>query len=384
MNKIAPLLAIVFMVNAAIAPAVEAAPRKSKSKSSDGLMDLTNAINLPSSTSQLTIEVLTADLLIKHEKRHNVEIKANYPKHWAVDDSGTVKQTQVAQCIPGIYHTQNGNNYMGMGTVPGETKINITTEGITINGKLLRVEKRVSKPGQSGVEINQEGIFVNGRKAVPAAVAKGYDKEVDVIQVLVPDDFAGGLDLRSHSFFATKVDSWTGGELKVDANGKGTINVTNIKSNCKLMASNGGHVVVDVAETQSLLAEATEQGSVELKKLSCANAKVSIGDSGSVHLCEGKVDTLEVALKDKSQFTLGEPRGNSLCMKSPTVKLTISGTSKTYLMNSEIDFLSVRTSDQAKVNVSASVGRLEETNASEGGITYSDMQKLKPAEASAP
>lgn len=376
MKRFASLFAIVFLITAFPAPPVQAAERKPKA-SSQGLSELKTALKLPSSCKQLSLDVLTADVLIKNEKRDSIEIKVNYPKHWTVDDSGTVKQTEYAKCTPGIYRTQNGNNYMGMGTVPGDCKINISVDGITINGRSVRLERKVSKPGQSGVEMNQEGIFVNGRKAAPMTPLPGNDSELDVIQILVPEDNRASLNLQTHSSFATKVDGWVGTELRVNATGRGTVDLKNVTAPCVLSASNGAHIKVEKLECSSLVAEAAVQGDIEVNTLNCANASVRVSEAGSVHLCEGKVDVCEAQVRSQAQFTLGESRGNDLCIKSSTVNLDVSGTTKTFLMNTEITFLSIRRSDAAKVHIAGTIARIEESNGAEGSLIFTDLKKVK-------
>lgn len=376
MKRFDRLFAAGLLMSSMLLSPVCAAERSIKANS-QGLTELKTAIKLPSSSQQLLIEVLTADVLVKHEKRDNVEIKVNYLKHWTVDDDGTVKQSEYAKCMPGIYRTQNGNNYMGMGTVPGDCKINISPEGITLNGRTIRLEKHVSKPGQTGVEMNQEGIFVNGRKVAPIAPLPGCDSEIDVIQILLPEDFRGAMDLQTHSSFATKVDGWTGDELKVNATGRGTIEIAKVTSNCVLSASNGAHVKVEKIDCSSLVTEAAVQGEVAVKYLNCSNVAVRVRDAASVHLCEGKVDTCDAKVEGRSQFTLGESRGNDLCIKSSTVNLDVSGTSRTYLMNSDVNFLSVKTAEGAKVHIAGEVARIEETNDAAGGLIFTDLKKVR-------
>lgn len=385
MNRFVCLLIVGSTLCASLAAPLAARAERKAKPNTKGLSELVTAIKLPSSIDQLSLDVLSADLLIKHEKRYGIEVRVNYPKHWTVDDKGSVKQNDVARCIPGIYHTQNGNNFLGMGTVPGESKINMTATGIYLNGKLMSVERRISKPNQTGVEINKEGMFVNGHKLAPFVPDKGFDAEVDVIQVLLPEDFHGALDLRSRSSFTNKLDSWSGGSIKLFADGRGTIEVSKIftmSSSCELSATNGAHVRVEDLESPSVTAKATVKGEVEVRKIVCTTANVYVEGNGSINLGEGKLETCNVTTKDESQFTLGDSGGQGIRLKSSTLKLDSSGNSKAFIMNAAIDFLSVATANGAKLHATGAIGRLEQTNDSKGGLVYTDIGKLMHADSS--
>lgn len=385
MNRLLCLLIVGSTLCASFATPLAARAERKGKPNTKGLSDLITAIKLPSSIDQLSLDVLSADVLIKHEKRDDIHVRVNYPKHWAVNDKGSVQQNDVARCIPGIYHTQNGNNFLGMGTVPGESKINMTANGIYVNGRLMPMEKRVSKPNQTGVEVSKEGIFVNGHKLAPFVPDRGFDAEVDVIQVLVPEDFHGALDLRSRSTFTNKLDSWSGGSLKLFADGRGTIEVSKIStrsSSCELSAANSAHVIIEDLESPSVTAKATVKGEVEVRKIACSTANVYVDGNGSIHLGEGNLGTCNATTKDESQFTLGDSGGQDIRLKSSTVKLDSSGNSKTFIMNAAIDFLSVATANSAKLHATGAIGRLEQTNDSKGGLVYTDIGKLMHVDSS--
>jgi hypothetical protein len=100
------------------------------------------ALKLPKIAAGINLDLQHVDFVLVHEKRDDIELRVNYPKHWTVDDNGTIKQSEVARCYPGYYCTQNGHTMIGMGTVSATeskgTSIQMTSHGFMINGKKCR------------------------------------------------------------------------------------------------------------------------------------------------------------------------------------------------------------------------------------------------------
>lgn len=354
-------------------------------KQSEGPLPLKAAITLPLTTEALTLDILNCDFRLTHEQRDNIEVRVNYPKHWSVDDKGIVKQLNVARCPTGIYHTQNGHNLIGSGTIPAKCSINITGDGVFLNGKKLPVERKATKPGVIGTEFTSEGIFINGHRLLAGNTDAGSDRELDVLQVAVPTNYQGSLTVQSKGSLPASIDSWSAASIKVLAAGKGELTIDSINpinsidsnnsnnpidsSNsrncqCELSCENSGKIVVNNLNSQDFKVKATEQGKINIKKANCSKAVLYVANDGVASVDSGTIEKCETTASGKSSVNLK--------MKARSVTINADGASKISIADGAVNYLKITRSQDAKVNVASEIGCLEEFSGDHAGLIYTN------------
>ena len=354
-------------------------------KQSDGPLPLKAAITLPLSTEALSLDILNCDFRLTHEQRDNIEVRVNYPKHWSVDDKGAVKQLNVARCPTGVYHTQNGHNLIGSGTIPAKCSINITGDGVFLNGKKLPVERKATKPGAIGTEFTSEGIFINGHRLLAGNTDPGSDRELDVLQVAVPNNYQGSLTVQSKGSLPASIDFWSAASIKVLAAGKGELTIDSInpinsidsnKSNnpidsnnsrncqCELSCENSGKIVVNNLTSTDLKAKATAQSSINIKNANCFKAVLYVANDGVASVDSGTIEKCETTATGKSSVNLK--------MKARSVTIDADGASKISIADGAVNYLKITRSQDAKVNVASEIGCLEEFSGDHAGLIYTN------------
>lgn len=359
-------------------PEALAAKKTVEPATKDGLSELKVSLRLPQTAPSIAIEVTNADFRLVHEDRHDIEVRTNYTKHWRVDDSGSVQQIDFAKCAFGVYHTQNGNNLIGTGTVPGSSaNINMTPDGIFINGKRVPIEKRVSRPGSIGMEMNPDGLFVNGRRVMNGSADPKSPKELDVLQIAVPNDFHGTLNIKSSSSLNGIVDRWDGDALTVSNSGGGEYSLGAVKAKCALTVAEQGRLeVADVEGVVSVTSQ--DSGKVKIKHFVGDSSSIASSGQSEVVVETANTQGLTVKAAGKSTVVLG---GNfsSETFKGDNIDLSAADTSKVVLQQADVDDCTVKTSGTGKIDVSGAFYAIEEPTGSAGGIKI----KMEPREKSA-
>jgi len=341
------------------AMAIESDRRKNPTKDLVGL-EMAPLAQMPLGTPSLNIDLLNCDFLLVHEKRSDIEVRANYPGHWHCESTGLVRQTQVARCYPGFYHTSNGNNLLGMGTVPAPLPaerfcINITGEGIYMGGKKMPVERKLSRPDSVGFDMNERGMFLDGHRLKPMNI-KGSDLEVDTVKILLPEDFQGCLHLTWKGSLPAKMDFWSGGNCQLLISGRGEFDIGKINSEadfvvdsggrlrihefkpagngCRIKSRNCGQLTLDKVECSSIDMESSGAARIDLRQGDIGTLKAVAAGGSRIHLGVGQADgkpalslgRSELKLGDKSEAMVVSCRVSSLKIESkPGTRALISG-----------------------------------------------------------
>lgn len=333
------------------------------------------ALKLPKIATGINLDLQHVDFVLMHEKRDDIELRVNYPKHWTVDDNGTIKQSEVARCYPGYYCTQNGHTMIGMGTVSAAeskgTSIQMTSHGFMINGKKMPLEKKISRPGQHGMEMNTEGIFIDGHRVRTGSTEKDGARELDCVQLAVPEDYQGTLSINWQGVLGGKVDKWSGGAVTVNATGSGELSFGDLSANCKLSADNKGKLVIGKLTAQAgdeNTATAKSEATVKIGEVSGADLKVVAQDKSEIALGKGELASLDAQSSGESKISAGETSGE-LTLHIADVKVKLQDKSHLDTYESRIDHLSYFSAGQATARIHGDVKETTEPSGSTGGLT---------------
>lgn len=332
------------------------------------------ALKLPLDTGSLSLDIQNADFLLRHEDRADIEIRVNNRQNWQVDDNGVVKQSKVARCPCGVYTTQNGSTYVGMGTVdlPDGKKgsISMTPSGIIVNGRKLPTEKKVTKKDSHGLEMNTQGIFVDGRRVITNSNLKGYDNQLDNIQVVVPNDFKGSLNLIWNGSINARMDGWSGEKLTVIANGYSAISINDIKAPYELTTNKSGKINVNNLEAEKGSIEASNEGKIEIQNSNCTELGIKANDNAEITIAEGKSTNCTTTAKGAAKVNLGTNSDDTkFAFDASNLDLNSAGEAYIKLYNSSVRDCKITTSDKGKIRAHGAIAHLEEAEGSCGNLT---------------
>jgi hypothetical protein len=365
-------LAATLLIYCTLSGSHPAEAKKPQTKADPNALEV--ALKLPLDTGSLSLDIQNADFLLRHEDRADIEIRVNNRQNWQVDDNGVVKQSKVARCPCGIYTTQNGGTYVGMGTVelPDGKKgsISMTTAGITVNGRKLPTEKKVTKKDAHGLEMNTEGIFVNGRRVITNSNPKGFDNQLDNIQVVVPNNFKGSLNLNWNGSIRANMDSWSGEKLTVIANGSSALSINDIKSPYELVTNKTGKINVDNIKAEKGSIEASNEGKIEIQNSKCTEFDIRANDNAEITIAEGQSTNCTTTAKGTAKVNLGTNSDDTkFAFDAANVDLKSAGESYINLYNSSVRDCKVATSDKGKIRAHGAIAHLEEKEGSCGNVT---------------
>lgn len=346
--------------------------KKSQKQADPNALEI--ALKLPQKTAALELDIQNADFLLKHEDREDIEIRVNNRQNWEVNDSGTVKQIKVARCPFGVYTTQNGGTYMGMGTVETPegkaSSIKITPSGIAINGRQLPVEKKVSKKDQVGLEMNCQGIFVNGHKVKTNNSPKGFDNQLDNIQVLVPNSYKGSLKLIWGGAINARLDGWSGDKLSVIATGSAAVSINNLKAPYELNTNKKGKINIDDLDAEQGIMEASNEGKIEIGHSKCPELDIKASDNAEITIGTGTSYNCNATAKGLSRVNLGTASDNDkFAFDASSVNLKSAGEAYINMYNSKIQDCKVCTADKGKIRTHGVIAHMEEEAGSCGNLT---------------
>lgn len=365
-------LAVTLLIFCTLSGSHPAQAKKPQKKADPNALEV--ALKLPLNTGSLSLDIQNADFLLRHEDRADIEIRVNNRQNWQVDDNGVVKQSKVARCPCGIYITQNGSTYVGMGTVDlpdgKKSSISMTPSGVTVNGRKLPTEKKVTRKDSHGLEMNTQGIFVNGRRVLTNSNQKGFDNQLDNIQVVVPNDFKGSLNLTWNGNINARMDGWSGEKLTVIANGFSALSINDIKAPYELTTNKSGKINVNNLEAEKGYIEASNEGRIEIQNSNCTQLDIRANDNAEITIAQGKSTNCTTKANGTAKVNLGTNFDDTkFAFNAANVDLNSAGEAYINLYNSSVRDCKVATSDKGKIRAHGAIAHLEEKEGSRGNIT---------------
>ncbi len=364
-------LAATLLIFCTLSGSHPAEAKKPQKKADSNALEV--ALKLPLDTGALSLDIQNADFLLRHEDRADIEIRVNNRQNWQVDDNGVVKQSKVAQCPCGIYITQNGSTYVGMGTAAlpdgKKSSISMTTTGITVNGRKLPTEKKVTRKDAHGLEMNTEGIFVDGRRVITNLKQKGFDNQLDNIQVVVPNNFKGSLNLTWNGTINARMDGWSGEKLTVVANGNSALSINDIRSPYELITNKTGKINVNNMDSEKGSVEASNEGRIEIQNSNCTQFDIRANDNAEITITQGKSTNCTTTAKGTAKVNLGTNSDDTkFAFNASNVELKSAGDAYINMSNSSVSDCKVTTSDKGKIRAHGVIAHLEEKEGSCGNV----------------
>ncbi|MBY0548878.1 MAG: hypothetical protein K2W95_16520 [Candidatus Obscuribacterales bacterium] len=238
---------------------------------------------VPNSSPELILIVEDARVNVKRVPNSTeIIVNSNCPRNWHVE--GRV----IRQC--GFATERRGTGLMA--DALGSRAI--------VNGQVYVL------PGgrMSGLQMGKDGVVVGGQKIEPL---KGSDipgtcSGPDIVELQVPENFAGGLKIGSSGNSEIQVSSWKDGPFEVTLLGNSSLTAGKLDAVAKTVLDNRGKGKAEVGDvsTKVFVANIQGTGQVVVKRGSADMSNATISGTGSISL-KGKFNKMQ---KDAGQGTI--------------------------------------------------------------------------------
>jgi hypothetical protein len=237
---------------------------------------------LPASAHRISITLNQCDFKIVHETRPDILLIANYPTHWKnISDSQT--QIGVGNYPLGHFHTINGEEIW-------TGAILLNSDGISLNGKMF--EKFPAGTHIIAMATSDDGCMMVNKKMVRIGPLDPEDKsEIDIVQLLVPKDYVGDLELRTD--VDTKGDYWHGC-ISLFAGRRCTVKFEKVTADMKSEIETSGYanLVIKRLEAKLIGLRSTETSSLNIDSVKALEMNLKTTDGGKIDIKTGTVDRL--------------------------------------------------------------------------------------------
>jgi hypothetical protein len=246
---------------------------------------------MPARSGWLSVTIDHCDFKIIHQKRPDVLMIANYPDHWA-DKAGSITQVGSSSYPPGHFHTINGNeSWVGAG-------VNLSGDCILINGQLFE-KGPASIDGSVVYDCDENGrLRINKKPVHSGALDPKNKEEQDIVQLIIPDDYVGVLELRTSCDI--KADYWLG-SINLFAGHPATFNIKSVSSGSVLDIKAGGYaqLITEDVRAKQLSVEARQKSILRIHHVDTSLAKLSAIDDAAITITAGKIETIQTEGSDE-------------------------------------------------------------------------------------
>jgi hypothetical protein len=247
-----------------------------------------------SSVKTLSLQVISADIVLRHENRNDIEIKSNYKENWSISPQGSIRQLKATTCPAGVFTNANGRFVMR-----GQS-IKISGNTATIDGKQYEtkpIDDADPSSLQKGAMIGPKGILVNGRKVVEGPVDPNNPDRPEVLQILVPKTFTGvlaiGGALEVTNGIQTdqiKIDYWKGSITVDGQNANLSVGDLSSKKRCLISVVGKNRVQVSAVKADDLKASTKgPEANLSIQTLTAKHALLR-AENSSIFVSSGKVE----------------------------------------------------------------------------------------------
>jgi hypothetical protein len=243
------------------------------------MSDLNKLGTIAADIQQLSLNIEMATLTVRHADQDDISVYVNHVDHWEVTANG-LQQIKMAN---------RGINIIGGGTVvTGDLAGGVVIGGgsISIGGRSV-VGRRIS--GGNISIINGE-VFVNGRRISDQDNASTEPpQDPDVVEVVVPTGFSGGLDLTVGGIVNGSIDSWRGGNASFNFSGQGKIEAGPLTELTAFIYNGSGtaKLIVEKVDTQVAIISVSGTGDVDIDELVSLTVSITTSGTGDVSVSSG-------------------------------------------------------------------------------------------------
>jgi len=243
------------------------------------------------STTDLVLSVESAQVTVRRQPdAEDILLASNCPGHWNVSGS-VIRQA-------GLSTTQKGVSMKAGGF----------GANIVLNGKVYPLSR-----GPDGairnLQVKDGVVTVNGRQLEPLAGSDvpGDCTGPDVLQVTVPESYAGGLTLACQGGSGVTIDSWTGGSLVASLNGSSTLSADTLKGleKAAIDVNGDGKARIKTLASRAFVANINGAGSVQVDHGTAEMSNATVSGAGTMTL-RGKFGNLKKSVAGSGNIDVTE------------------------------------------------------------------------------
>jgi len=232
---------------------------------------------LPASAHRISITLTQCDFKLVHERRADILLIANYPTHWK-NISGSLTQIGLGRYPVGHFHTINGEeNWTGA--------VTISPDGITINGMMFE-KFPVGSTNLSFAASRDDSAMINKEKVRIGPLDPNDKSEADIVQLLVPLDYSGDLELRTNG--GTKGDYWNGG-ISLFTGRPATVRFEKVTADKqeKIETSGYANLLINNLEAKRIGLSTTETSILKIDFVKALEISLKATDRGKIQIQSG-------------------------------------------------------------------------------------------------
>lgn len=223
--------------------------------------------SVSNTNAELIVIAEDAKVLVSRVPRSTeIVINSNCPRNWHIEGR------MIRQC--GFATEKKGTAMMA--DALGSRAI--------VNGQIYVL------PGgrMTGLKMGTDGVFVSGQKLDPlkGSDVPGTCSGPDIVEIQVPESFAGGLKVGSTGNSDIQVASWKEGPFEVVLLGNSSLSAGKLEGLAKTVLDNRGKGKAEVSDVSTKIFVANIQGTgqVVVKKGTADMSNATVAGTGSISL----------------------------------------------------------------------------------------------------
>ncbi len=246
---------------------------------------------IPASSEDIALSVETVKVKIRRLPGVNeISIASNCPSHWNVSGR-VIRQVALSTASRGV-----------------SVRADATGAQAIVNGHIYQLP-RDSDGAVHSLKIESEQVIINGNKLEPL---KGSDVPgscigPDVLDVVVPDSYSGGLIVSCHGSSEVVIDSWSGGSVLLSLHDSSSVVAGKLNGLSKAVVDIDGlgKAELKAVTTKALVANINGGGAVKVLSGSSDLSNATISGSGTIVL-KGKFKNLKKSINGTGSIQLLE------------------------------------------------------------------------------
>ncbi|MBI4532783.1 MAG: DUF2807 domain-containing protein [Candidatus Melainabacteria bacterium] len=226
--------------------------------------------NIGTSMPEILLYIESAKVTIRQShSEQSISLSSNCPSHWKVAGN-SIRQVAMSSPFKGtVLRADAGGSY------------------VVTNGKVYQLPLSASGAIRN-LKVEKGSVLVNSQALEPmtGSDSPGSCLGPDVLEVLVPHTYKGGLFISSQNNSSVDLDKWAGNSLTIKLYGLSTFLGEQLKC--------FGKAIIDIQG----------EGEAQVKGLSATTLVANIHGSGRVHVLGGNADTTTATVTGSGSVVL--------------------------------------------------------------------------------
>lgn len=246
---------------------------------------------IPKESEDIGLAVETAKVTIRRAPGiEDIAVSSSCPSHWNVTGK-VIRQVALSTLSQGV-----------------SVRADATGAQAIVNGKIYQLPSDSDGTVHS-LKIENGQVIINGQRLEPlrGSDVPGTCTGLDVLEVLVPENYAGGLILSCHGSADVNVDGWTGSNILLSLHGSSNVTAGKLNGLTKVVVDVDGLSKANIkgVSTKAFVANVNGSGGVTVGGGSAELSNATISGSGTITL-KGKFRNLKKSVNGSGSIQVIE------------------------------------------------------------------------------